>query len=199
MKGKAPAPEKQRLIYGGKELENKNNLSLKDYNIGKDATLVLTLRLDGGLSCSTFSSLIAPDVTYSNMTQAVETNQFVYDCVAPGLNYAGHCEQKDCLAWNKPVVYHRGLGQFDVASDVAFDVIVCPGCKKVFKIEEFLIFRSRAEIKYKKKYANSAKSIEKIMRNNDFWELGKDNDGFTIDAEYEALRITCSQLNVVNK
>jgi ubiquitin C len=38
--------EMQRLIYGVKQLEA--GLNLADYNIGRDATLHLVLRLTGG-------------------------------------------------------------------------------------------------------------------------------------------------------
>ena len=96
-------PDQQRLIYGGRQLED--NRTFADYKIWKEVRLYLVLRLRGGAMFFNFVDVekgVVQNLSFSNTAPR-------WRGVEEGLNLFGICQIRKCEAFNKEVVHKVGI------------------------------------------------------------------------------------------
>ena len=113
---------KQRLLYLVEQLED--NRTLNDYNIQKESTLQLILRLRGGGIALNFVNVekgVVQNLSFSS--KAPE-----WRSVEKGLNLFGNCQNKECEAFNEEVIHKVGIPhkKFNIQENILN--IKCPIC-----------------------------------------------------------------------
>ncbi|KAA6377357.1 MAG: putative Polyubiquitin, partial [Streblomastix strix] len=115
--------DKQRLVISGKQLEDGHTIS--EYDIKHGSTVDLELRLPGGVGPTPSKQFV--NVTGNQTLKVIRSDSTAakWRQAEAGLSIEGLCQNEQCEAFGKMVIFKAGFTDFDSISDEA----TCPICQ----------------------------------------------------------------------